>query len=100
MERMRLELEVEGHDVVFAAINSAKDEAKQQQLVERCAFPLFQDQEEVDARALLGGDKDDIYVYDSTGHLFAYLPMDGDVPTELATDEGYEGMKGTILAAP
>ena len=100
LEQMRLELEVEGHVVHFAAINGVGEVPDQQELVNRCAFPLFQDTVEVGAWGVHGGAKDDLYVYDSTGHLHAFLSPDGEVPTNLSTDAGYAAVKEAILAAP
>ena len=62
LEKMRLQLGLEGVDEVeFVAINavSASAEDDQQALVERCAFPLLQDTDAVDAWGLHDGGKDD-----------------------------------------
>lgn len=110
MERMRVELDVAGVAVRFAAINVAYSADYQQELVDRCAFPLFQDLEEVDAVALHRARKDDILVYDSDGRLAAYLtlasgptPLDGGTgePTSnIVNPEGYANLKRIILETP
>lgn len=100
MERMRVELEAEGHrDVVFTAVNGSDAAPDQLGLVERCAFPLFQDLVEVDAWDLHDGHKDDLYVYDRDGHLAVYLPRDGELSIDLSTAIGYANLKNAILFA-
>ncbi|PRP99004.1 hypothetical protein ENSA5_29250 [Enhygromyxa salina] len=101
MEQMRLELRLEGYDVQFLAINmvSADTEEYQQNLIERCAFPLFQDTPEDDAYDLHGGGKDDMYIYSPDGTLFLELPVGGDISTNLGTDEGYDNIKQALIDA-
>ncbi len=100
MERMRIELEAQGHhDVVFTAVNSTDAVEEQPQLIQRCSFPLFQDLPEVDAWGLHDGHKDDIYVYDREGVLAVYLPRGGELDTDLSTPVGYGNLKNAILFA-
>ncbi|NVB40180.1 redoxin family protein [Pseudenhygromyxa sp. WMMC2535] len=101
MEQLRLELQLEGYDAQFIAINavSADNADDQQALVDRCAFPLFQDTAEQDAWGLHDSGKDDIFVYAADGTLSMALPIEGDVPTNLSTDEGYAAVKQAIIDA-
>jgi len=95
---MRIELQLEGHPVVFTAVNKSDATDDQAELVARCAFPLFQDLVTVDAWDLHDGHKDDIYIYDREGRLAVYLPVTGEVETDLATAEGYANLKSAILS--
>ncbi len=100
LERMRQELLAEGRDVQFVIVNSADAVDSQQPLVDRCAFPLFQDTAEVNAFVLHGGAKDDLIVYDREGRVAAFLPGSGEEgPTILTSPPGYENVKSKILAA-
>ena len=100
MERMRIELEAEGHhDVVFAAVNGSDAVDDQAALVERCAFPLFQDLVEVDAWELHDGHKDDIFVYGADGRLAVALLRSGELEIDLSTAVGYANLKAAILFA-
>ena len=100
MDRMRVELAVEGHDdVVFTAINGSDAVDDQALLVARCAFPLFQDLALVGAWSLHDGHKDDIYVYDREGRLAVYLGRQGELETDLSTPIGYANLKAAILFA-
>lgn len=110
MERMRIELDVAGVPVDFVAINQVVAADAQQELVDRCAFPLFQDVTEVEAVALHRAGKDDILVYDSDGQLATYLtlstgpaPLDGGTPepsSNIVSPEGYDHLKRIILETP
>ena len=100
MERMRIELAGESPPVRFLSINKADATKDQGKLIDRCSFALFQDTEDDDAWGQHGGTKDDIFIYDSSGLLHAFLPAGGDVSTNLATDGGYDALKAAILAAP
>jgi len=100
LEHMRQELLMEGRDVQFVIINSADAVGDQQALVDRCAFPLFQDTAEVNAFSLHGGVKDDLIIYDREGLVSAFLPGSGEEgPTILLSAPGYENVKSKILAA-
>jgi hypothetical protein len=96
---MRIELEVIEHPAAFAAINIASDAGYQTQLVNRCSFPLFQDQEELDAVGHMGAKIYDLLLYDRDGNLVRYMPQGGEIPTAMGTPEGYEAVKGAILSA-
>lgn len=60
-------------------------------------FPIFQDVTAVKAWESTGGNKDDIYIYDSKGKLAHYLPVIGSVDTDLSAG-GYAALKKLILA--
>lgn len=99
MDEMQKELLTEGHDVEFLAINVASGVTSQASLVGVCDFPLFQDTAEALAWTMQGGNKDDIYIYDAAGELLKYLPMGGDVDTNLSGAAGYANLKDAILTA-
>ena len=54
-------LTLEGYDVEMVTINgtTANNADDQQELIDRCSFPIFQDLDEVGAWDLHGGGKDD-----------------------------------------
>jgi hypothetical protein len=101
MEQMRLELKLQGYDVQFLAVNgiTGNTEEYQENLIERCAFPLFQDTNDDLAWSAVGGGKDDMYIYRADGTLFTYLEYGEDVPTNLSTDEGYEAVLNALMDA-
>ena len=96
---MRHELEEAGRPIHVVAINASNAVEQQQELVDRCAFPLLQDTSEVGAWTLHAGKKDDFFIYDAQGRLVHHLPVDGDVPTALSTPDGYAAVKAAILEA-
>lgn len=96
---MQKELLGEGYDVAFLAINVTSGDTSQESLVGVCDFPLFQDTPEELAWSMHGGKKDDLYIYDAAGELVSYLPMGGDVDTNLSGATGYANVKDAILAA-
>lgn len=100
MEKMRIELELQKVKVKFVGVNaiSANDDASKQALVDRCAFPLFQDDNKVQAWTLQSGGKDDFYIYDSQGKLVHYLPVTGAFNTDLSVQENYDALKKLILS--
>jgi hypothetical protein len=101
MEQMRVELNTEGYDVQFMAINgkTADNSEDRQKLVDRCSFPLFQDHSDWNAWTLHKGGKDDIYVYRADGTLAIELDAGGDIETNLSTEEGYGNLRQAILDA-
>ena len=101
MEQMRIELQLEGYDVQFIAVNgtSADTEEYRQNLVDRCAFPLFQDTAMQSAWSAHGGGKDDMYIYGADGTLVVELPYGEEVPTNLSTEEGYDAVKQALIDA-
>ena len=95
---MRIELEAGGIPVQFIAINKDNAESTQQKLIDKCSFPLLQDQADIVVWDLMHGKKDDFYIYDAEGNLADYLPVSGEVSVNLSTDEGYNNLKDAILA--
>lgn len=97
---MRHEFAAAGTPIHVVALNATSAVVQQPELVSRCSFPLLQDTPEVDSWGAHGGKKDDIYVYDASGTLRAYLPVGVDgAPTNLSTPEGYATVKDAIKAA-
>jgi hypothetical protein len=94
---MRLEMEASGKDVHFITVNAVSALETQEKLVERCGFPLLQDQEDVDVWGLMNGSKDDFYVYDSQGKLAHFLPISGEINMNLTEEEGYNNLKNAVL---
>ncbi len=99
MQEMQDELAAAGLDIVFLAVNAVSGVNHQQNLIDKCSFPLFQDTEEQDVWGLHQGKKDDIYIYDATGLLRSFLPYAGAVQTNLSSEEGYNNLKTAILNA-
>ena len=98
---MQKELAAEGVDVNFLSVNAenANTELYQGYLIDKCAFPLFQDTLEDNVWALMDGGKDDFYIYDPKGVLWKHLPFGGDVNTDLGDPEGYAAVKTLLLQA-
>lgn len=99
MEQMRIELEAEGHEVWFAAVNLKGADAIQAELTNRAAFPMFQDTEETNAWGMHQGGLSDYYIYDAEGTLLTWLPNGGEISTTLSSEEGYNNLKSAILDA-
>ncbi|HKU38028.1 MAG TPA: redoxin domain-containing protein [Polyangiales bacterium] len=109
LEELQLELEEAGKPVYIVVVNSSPANSpeghdpigEQFQFTERVTFPLLQDTDEVDAWALHGGFKDDLFIYRSDGTLQQYLPSwMGTVPIDLTTPEGYAAVKGLLEGTP
>lgn len=84
----------------FVGINKADAAANQQDLINRCSFPLLQDTNEVKAWDVHHhGHKDDFLIYGADGALVDYLPSGGPRVTNLSTPEGYTNVKNAVLAA-
>ncbi len=98
---MRLELKTQGYDVQIIAVNgqSADNDKDQGKLIDRCAFPLFQDTTDTAAWSMFGGGKDDMYIYRADGTLSVYLEYGENVVTKLSSTEGYDNVLSAILAA-
>ncbi len=94
-----VELEVAGHDVVFATINITTGLESQAEILKHCSFPQFQDTDELGLWELMGGGKDDFYVFDREGKLHTYFRYYGAISTNLSEQEGYDNVKNAMLAA-
>jgi len=99
MHRLQIELAHEGFDVQFVAVNITSGVEAAPQLVDTCAYPLLQDTDAIGVWTLLGGKKDDLYVFGTDGSLLTPLPAGGEVSTNLSTDEGYKNLKYAIYEA-
>ena len=117
LEQMRFELLAMGYELYMVVINETDTEETIDLLTQRSQIPVLQDVAEVDAwRALsdpdpdaeadaeiesrIGGDKDDMYIYDAEGNLWRFL--DDDDPAHslnLSTDEGYTYLKDALIEA-
>ncbi len=95
---MQGELKKRGLDVAFVAINRTDAVNEQPALVERCTFDLLQDDAELGVYSSMDAVKDDFYVYDTDGKLAIHLPVDGAISTNLGYQEGYDNLKGMVLA--
>jgi len=98
---MKDELSSAGIEVNVVAINVIGAEDSQGLLTSRCSFELLQDTSDVNAWSLMGGGKDDIFVYRSGGRLApgGFLPAFGEVDTNLSTPEGYANVLSAIKNA-
>lgn len=67
-------------------------------LTDKCRFPVLQDTEGVGLWDLMGGGKDDLYIFDARGELAHYLPAKGEIGTNLSTPEDYAALKAAIIA--
>ena len=110
LELMRIELLAAGYELNMVVINEMNTEGTVDLLTNRSQIPVLQDLPEVDAwgalssedaeGARIGGDKDDMYIYDESGALWRFL--DDDDPAHLlnlSTEEGYAYLKNTLLEA-
>ena len=97
---MNEELIAAGHgdDVQFAIINQAASSSHILELTDRVDFPVLQDTVEVDAWGQHGGNKDDIFIFES-GLLMTYLPNGGAISIVLSGEPGYSNVKDAILDA-
>ena len=93
------ELTAEGYgdEVQFVTINQRFSSSSVQNLVNKCEYPVFQDTTQVNAWALHGGGKDDIFIFNG-GLLDTFLPMGGPVSISL-TGAGYANVKNAIMDA-
>ena len=98
---MRQSLSVQGIDVGFVVINAFNAEAERGLLVDVTAYSLLQDTESPGSGVAwdaLSGRKDDIFLFHSDGTLARSLPFDGELSTNLSTDEGYRNVRDAVLA--
>lgn len=105
LEQMYVQLELEGYEVYFVAINQPGYESTQQEFIDRASFPLLQDTFEVQAWELLNQleplqGTDDLYIYTADGVLSSYFSYAADNPTiKLETEAGWNNVYDAILAA-
>ncbi|MEC9466746.1 MAG: TlpA disulfide reductase family protein [Myxococcota bacterium] len=99
MEMIKTEVTEAGKDINFVSINVTSGVEAQPLLAETCTFPLLQDTEEVTAWELMGGGKDDMYIYGSDGKLLVYLQASSDISTRLATIGGYGNIRDALMVA-
>ncbi len=97
MEEMRKDLKTMAIDVQFVAVNSEDGKDYQKLLADECTFPLLQDDKKVDAWTQLEGNKDDFYIYDSTGKLKIHIPAFGAIEVDLSTQAGYDNLKALAV---
>ena len=95
LQLMHFELQASNIDVNFVLVDQARPNPPTQELTDRCNFPIFQDESWVNAWALMGGQKDDFYFYDSNGVLQNFIPHTGNIV--LSTEEGYAHVKNAVL---
>ncbi len=96
LETLQQELNAENMNVRFCAINEYID-TNGQALVQVCSFPLFQDSESVNAWAMHGGTRDDIYVYSKGSELVEYYELPAGSEGNPASDTGREQLKSALL---
>ena len=116
LEELRFELLAAGHRFWLVIINQSNTGEQVSLLTERSASSILQDVPEVNAWLALsdltmstdaegnpiemrvGGDKDDMYIYDSSGNLARFLDDDNrEVSTNLSTEEGYSNLRSALL---
>ena len=112
LEQMRFELLAMGLTLHMLVINEMGTEHNIEGLTQRAQIPILQDREDVlawqslsaedpnDPELSLGGDKDDMYIYNAQGELWRFL--DDDDPSNLlnlSTDEGYTYLKEILIEA-
>ena len=97
---MRIELEIAGYDVLFVSINVPDEPGieTQERLVDRCSFPLLQDNPSLNIWERMGGGKDDFYVLDRDGNVARYFDYGvSSLPLNLSTADGYATIKDAII---
>ncbi len=98
---MRQSLNAQGIDVGFVAINAFTAEADRWRILDVTAYAVLQDTPSEDSGTAwdaLGGRKDDIFLFRGDGTLARVLPFDGELSTNLSTDEGYRNVRDALLA--
>jgi len=97
---MKTELEMSGIEVNFVGINWTQAASTQSSLASRGSFDMLQDHDSF-AWGLLGGSKDDFFIYLEGGKLApgGYLRYGAGVDTNLSTQAGYKNLRDRIVAA-
>lgn len=96
METLRAELLKNGKDVHFVAINGLSAKSNIKDLTDITTFPILQDNEDSEGWDVIGGSKDDFYIYDSTGALAVHLPVAGTWTTNLGKADGWEVLSSVL----
>lgn len=98
---MRIELAREGVKAKIVIINDnrANNTGDRQELINRTQLPIFQDTSYKSVWKTLDAGKDDMMIYDRAGKLVQFIKHKGEVPSDLATPEGYNAVKGALIAA-
>lgn len=112
LEQMRYEFLAMGLELHMVVINERGTQAQVNNLTERAQIPIWQDVEEVMAWeslsspdpdndvARVGGDKDDMYIYDRQGNLWRFLDDDDlEHKLNLSDEEGYNYLKEALVDA-
>lgn len=99
LDKLQKELATEGTSVNIVAVNAAAAASLAAKLTQVADFPVFQDTSAVDAWGQQGGGKDDMFIYDGAGRLYAHLPIGGEIDTNLSDATGYQNVKSALLAA-
>ncbi len=102
MEALKRDLEGTGKVLNIVGINDIDAVSTQNELTSRTGIPLFQDATMANGTTidtawdLLGGKKDDIYIYDSKGVFAAHFQTGGGVEINITTTEGYANVRDAI----
>lgn len=98
---MRRDFEQNGYAIQIVAINNMFAAASGGSLAVRCAFDCLQDTQAANAWSLMGGQKDDFFIYRPGGALApgGYLRFGAGIDTNLSTQAGYLGLRSAILQA-
>ncbi len=103
MEALKLDLAAAGKEVNIVAINDIDAVSTQNELVSRTGIPLFQDASMANGKTidsawdLLGGKKDDVLIYDSSGTFAAHFQTGGGVNIDMQTTEGYANVRDSVF---
>jgi hypothetical protein len=98
---MRSDFEQNGYAIKIVAINNKFAVTSQGSLAIRCTFDCLQDTEADDVWGLMGGQKDDFFIYREGGALApgGYLRFGAGVDTNLSTQAGYQSLRSAIVQA-
>ena len=99
LDRMHRELRTLGIDAYFVAVNGSRYEPYQDRIIDRCSLPFFQDTEETNGIAQMGGAIYDMFVYRPDGTLHVFLSGSGEIDTYLSVDEGYANVREAVISA-
>lgn len=97
---MRQSLVAQGIDVGFVAINAYTAEGDVQRILDVTSYAVLQDTPSEGSGTVwdaLGARKDDLLLFHGDGTLARVLPFDGELSTNLSTDEGYTNVRDALL---